>query len=102
MQHEPGLAARPRARSRFRLEGTAHSAQLHHLLILHASHLAWHLTRHTCALAGFFNWDFAGPATPAWDLALAAFSWASLHGPAQPPLCPAGCRLTTGPASGTL
>ena len=90
MRHEPGLAASPRARSRFRLEGTARSAQLHHLLIEHASHLAWHLARHTCTLAGFFNWDFAGPATPARDLALAAFSWVSLHGPAQPPPYPPG------------
>jgi aminoglycoside phosphotransferase (APT) family kinase protein len=30
-------------------------------------------------LAGFFDWDFAGPATPEWDLALAAFSWVPLH-----------------------
>lgn len=30
-------------------------------------------------LAGFFDWDFAGPATPEWDLALTAFSWVPLH-----------------------
>lgn len=30
-------------------------------------------------LAGFFDWDFAGPVTPAWDLAFAAFSWVPLH-----------------------
>jgi hypothetical protein len=24
---------------------------------------------------GFFDWDFAGPATPEWDLAFAGFSW---------------------------
>jgi hypothetical protein len=31
------------------------------------------------ALAGFFDWDFAGPVTPEWDLAFAAFSWVPLH-----------------------
>ena len=36
---------------------------------------AWHNGR----LAGFFDWDFAGPVTPAWDLAFAAFSWVPLH-----------------------
>jgi hypothetical protein len=36
---------------------------------------AWHQGR----LTGFFDWDFAGPATPEWDLALAAFSWVPLH-----------------------
>jgi hypothetical protein len=30
-------------------------------------------------LTGFFDWDFARPATPEWDLALAAFSWVPLH-----------------------
>jgi aminoglycoside phosphotransferase (APT) family kinase protein len=31
---------------------------------------AWHQGK----LTGFFDWDFAGPATPEWDLALAAFN----------------------------
>jgi Phosphotransferase enzyme family len=30
-------------------------------------------------LAGFIDWDLAGPVTPAWDLAFAAFSWVPLH-----------------------
>jgi aminoglycoside phosphotransferase (APT) family kinase protein len=30
-------------------------------------------------LAGFIDWDMAGPVTPAWDLAFAAFSWVPLH-----------------------
>jgi len=30
-------------------------------------------------LAGFFDWDSAGPATPEWDLAFAGFSWVPLH-----------------------
>lgn len=30
-------------------------------------------------LTGFFDWDFAGPAAPEWDLALTAFSWVPLH-----------------------
>jgi hypothetical protein len=36
---------------------------------------AWHRGR----LAGFFDWDFAGPVTPEWDLAFTAFSWVPLH-----------------------
>lgn len=36
---------------------------------------AWHEEK----LAGFFDWDFAGPATPEWDLAFSAFSWIPLH-----------------------
>jgi hypothetical protein len=35
---------------------------------------AWHQGR----LTGFFDWDFAGPASPEWDLAFAAFSWVPL------------------------
>lgn len=30
-------------------------------------------------LTGFFDWDMAGPVTPEWDLAFAAFSWVPLH-----------------------
>ncbi len=30
-------------------------------------------------LAGFFDWDVAGPVTREWDLAYAAFSWVPLH-----------------------
>jgi thiamine kinase-like enzyme len=30
-------------------------------------------------LAGFFDWDFAGPVTAEWDLAFAAFGWVPLH-----------------------
>ncbi|MEV6342939.1 phosphotransferase [Actinoplanes sp. NPDC051851] len=30
-------------------------------------------------LVGFFDWDFAGPVTPEWDLAFTAFSWVPLH-----------------------
>jgi aminoglycoside phosphotransferase (APT) family kinase protein len=36
---------------------------------------AWHQGQ----LTGFFDWDFAGPATPQWDLALTAFAWVPLH-----------------------
>ncbi len=31
------------------------------------------------ALAGFFDWDFAAPVRPEWDLAYTAFSWVPLH-----------------------
>ena len=30
-------------------------------------------------LAGFIDWDMAGPVTRQWDLAFAAFSWVPLH-----------------------
>ncbi len=30
-------------------------------------------------LAGFFDWDMAGPVPAAWDVAFAAFSWVPLH-----------------------
>lgn len=30
-------------------------------------------------LVGFFDWDFAAPVTPEWDLAFAAFAWVPLH-----------------------
>jgi hypothetical protein len=30
-------------------------------------------------LAGFFDWDMAGPVSAEWDLAFAAFSWIPLH-----------------------
>jgi phosphotransferase family enzyme len=30
-------------------------------------------------LAGFIDWDFAGPVSPGWDVAYAAFSWVPLH-----------------------
>lgn len=30
-------------------------------------------------LTGFFDWDFAGPVTPEWDLAFTAFAWVPLH-----------------------
>jgi hypothetical protein len=31
------------------------------------------------ALAGFFDWDMAGPVSAEWDLAFTAFSWVPLH-----------------------
>lgn len=30
-------------------------------------------------LSGFFDWDFAAPATREWDLAFTAFAWVPLH-----------------------
>jgi hypothetical protein len=30
-------------------------------------------------LAGFFDWDMAGPVSQVWDVAYAAFSWVPLH-----------------------
>jgi Phosphotransferase enzyme family len=30
-------------------------------------------------LVGFFDWDFAAPVTPEWDLAFTTFAWVPLH-----------------------
>lgn len=30
-------------------------------------------------LVGFFDWDFAAPVSPDWDLAFTAFAWIPLH-----------------------
>jgi aminoglycoside phosphotransferase (APT) family kinase protein len=31
------------------------------------------------SISGFFDWDFAGPAEPVWDLAYLAFAWVPLY-----------------------
>jgi hypothetical protein len=49
------------------------------LIIAHNDAAPYNAAWHRGALAGFFDWDFAGPATPEWDLAFAAFSWVPLH-----------------------
>jgi Phosphotransferase enzyme family len=49
------------------------------LIIGHNDTAPYNAAWHQGTLAGFFDWDFAGPATPAWDLAFAAFSWVPLH-----------------------
>lgn len=36
---------------------------------------AWHDGR----IRGFFDWDYAGPAEPVWDLAYLAFAWVPLY-----------------------
>jgi hypothetical protein len=49
------------------------------LIIGHNDTAPYNAAWHQGALAGFFDWDFAGPATPEWDLAFAAFSWVPMH-----------------------
>ena len=49
------------------------------LIIAHNDAATYNAAWHQGKLTGFFDWDFAGPATPGWDLALAAFSWVPLH-----------------------
>ncbi len=49
------------------------------LIIAHNDAATYNAAWHQDKLTGFFDWDFAGPATPEWDLALAAFSWVPLH-----------------------
>ena|SRR5215469_5451 len=49
------------------------------LLIVHNDASTFNAAWHQGTLTGFFDWDFAGPATAEWDLAYAAFSWVPLH-----------------------
>jgi len=49
------------------------------LIIAHNDAATYNAAWHQGRLTGFFDWDFAGPATPEWDLAFAAFSWVPLH-----------------------
>jgi hypothetical protein len=46
---------------------------------VHAEDTLVQVARWMRELTGFFDWDFAGPATPEWDLALTAFTWVPLH-----------------------
>jgi aminoglycoside phosphotransferase (APT) family kinase protein len=49
------------------------------LIIAHNDATTHNAAWHQGTLTGFFDWDFAGPATPEWDLALAGFAWVPLH-----------------------
>jgi phosphotransferase family enzyme len=49
------------------------------LIIAHNDAATYNAAWHQGKLTGFFDWDFAGPGTPEWDLALTAFSWVPLH-----------------------
>jgi hypothetical protein len=49
------------------------------LIIGHNDTAPYNAAWYQGTLAGFFDWDFAGPVTPEWDLAFAAFSWVPLH-----------------------
>jgi Phosphotransferase enzyme family len=49
------------------------------LIIAHNDAATYNAAWQDGRLTGFFDWDFAGPATPEWDLALAGFSWVPLH-----------------------
>ena len=49
------------------------------LIVAHNDAATYNAAWHQGKLTGFFDWDFAGPATPEWDLALTAFSWVPLH-----------------------
>jgi hypothetical protein len=49
------------------------------LIIAHNDAATYNAAWHQGKLTGFFDWDYAGPALPEWDLALTAFSWVPLH-----------------------
>lgn len=48
-------------------------------LICHNDAAPYNAAWHSARLTGFFDWDFAGPGTPEWDLAFTAFAWVPLH-----------------------
>jgi Phosphotransferase enzyme family len=49
------------------------------LIITHNDATTHNAAWHQGKLTGFFDWDFAGPARPEWDLAVTAFAWVPLH-----------------------
>jgi hypothetical protein len=49
------------------------------LIVGHNDTAPYNAVRRAGRLAGFFDWDMAGPVTAEWDLAFAAFSWVPLH-----------------------
>lgn len=49
------------------------------LIIGHNDAAPYNAVWRTGRLAGFIDWDMAGPVTPAWDLPFTAFSWVPLH-----------------------
>jgi Phosphotransferase enzyme family len=49
------------------------------LIVAHNDATTHNAAWHQGTLTGFFDWDFAGPATAEWDLALAGFAWVPLH-----------------------
>jgi aminoglycoside phosphotransferase (APT) family kinase protein len=49
------------------------------LIIGHNDAAPYNAVRHDGRLAGFIDWDMAGPVARDWDLAFTAFSWVPLH-----------------------
>jgi aminoglycoside phosphotransferase (APT) family kinase protein len=49
------------------------------MIIAHNDAAPYNATWSSGRLAGFFDWDFAGPVTREWDLAFTAFAWVPLH-----------------------
>jgi len=49
------------------------------LIVAHNDVTTHNAAWHQGTLTGFFDWDFAGPATAEWDVALAGFAWVPLH-----------------------
>jgi Phosphotransferase enzyme family len=49
------------------------------LIIGHNDAAPYNATWADGCLVGFFDWDFAAPVTPEWDLAFTAFAWVPLH-----------------------
>ncbi len=49
------------------------------LIVAHNDVTTHNAAWHRGTLTGFFDWDFAGPATAEWDVALAGFAWVPLQ-----------------------
>ncbi|HET6910011.1 MAG TPA: phosphotransferase [Mycobacteriales bacterium] len=65
----------PPADASWRLGGTWESGQI----ICHNDAAPYNAAWRNGRLAGVFDWDFAGPALPEWDVAFTACAWVPLH-----------------------
>ncbi len=65
----------PPAGASWRIGGAWHPG----LIIGHNDAAPYNAVWRAGALAGFIDWDMAGPVSDVWDLAFTAFSWVPLH-----------------------
>jgi Phosphotransferase enzyme family len=73
--HETVAGFTPPARAIWRMGGPWRSG----LIIGHNDAAPYNAVWQDSRLAGFIDWDMAGPVTPDFDLAFTAFSWVPLH-----------------------
>jgi hypothetical protein len=73
--HQAVASFQPPAGARWRMAGQWAPG----LIIGHNDAAPYNAVWRDGRLAGFFDWDMAGPVSPGWDVAFAAFSWVPLH-----------------------